>query len=69
MHEYQRRINKSLKLGIISRGTVAHANVVHDSWCGIYKGKYCNCNPQITIECGGTVMEIGEDGLAREVEL
>jgi hypothetical protein len=22
-------------------------DVCHDDWCGIYRGRYCNCNPEI----------------------
>lgn len=32
----------------LERGRVYHAVMHHDAWCGIYKGKACNCNPIIT---------------------
>lgn len=28
-----------------AKGGVAMINVKHDSWCGIFKRKPCNCNP------------------------
>lgn len=28
---------------------VQHVNVYHDDWCDIYKGKPCNCNPEIKV--------------------
>jgi len=65
-HEYRRRLNKSRKLGLITKGQAAYANVSHDSWCAIYQGRYCNCSPRITIECAGTIMTIGADGLLKE---
>jgi hypothetical protein len=30
-------------------GTVHQATVAHDNWCGIWAGRVCNCNPQITL--------------------
>ena len=30
-------------------GTVSHAVVKHDDWCDIFKGKPCNCNPDLEI--------------------
>lgn len=30
-------------------GTVSHAVVLHDDWCLIFKGKSCNCNPDVEI--------------------
>jgi hypothetical protein len=26
-----------------------HVDVLHDEWCGIFKGKDCNCNPEIQL--------------------
>ena len=33
------------------RGGVHHVNCLHDEWCDIYRGRPCNCNPEI--EYGG----------------
>lgn len=30
-----------------TRGMVNHVNIYHDEWCGIFKGKVCNCNPRV----------------------
>jgi hypothetical protein len=24
-------------------------DIYHDHWCGINKGRYCNCNPDIKV--------------------
>ena len=29
---------------------VSVAHIAHDSWCGIFDNKECNCDPEITIE-------------------
>ena len=31
-------------------GTVHHADVYHDGWCGVFKGKACNCDPDIHVK-------------------
>lgn len=31
------------------KGGVMHIDVKHDSWCAIYVGKNCNCNPEVKI--------------------
>ncbi|MER2520225.1 MAG: hypothetical protein ABTQ34_06000 [Bdellovibrionales bacterium] len=28
---------------------IMHVVVFHDNWCGVYKNKPCNCNPDIKI--------------------
>jgi hypothetical protein len=38
-------------------GTVHEMRVMHDSWCGIFVGRVCNCNPVtelVEITGGGT---------------
>jgi len=40
-----------LKKLYIKPGTIGTANILHDSWCAIYKseGAPCNCDPDIEI--------------------
>ena len=28
-------------------GYVYHVNIYHDGWCDIYKGRVCNCSPDV----------------------
>jgi hypothetical protein len=28
---------------------VRHVSISHDSWCGIYKGRPCNCNVEVKL--------------------
>ncbi len=28
-------------------GTCCHLTTLHDDWCAIYEGGYCDCNPEI----------------------
>ena len=32
---------------------VSDVEVAHDDWCRIYKGKYCNCDPEIRVRRRG----------------
>jgi hypothetical protein len=29
---------------------VSSIRVAHDDWCGIYQGKRCNCDPEVSLE-------------------
>ena len=62
MNEYIKRIEKALKNGLIDKGTVAHAVIAHDLGCGVYSGKDCDCDPDITIETKQWTFAIQRDG-------
>jgi hypothetical protein len=47
------------------RGRVFHAVCEHDGWCGIYRGRSCNCIPSITMveaDGEGDVLVVDEQG-------
>jgi hypothetical protein len=67
VHEYLRRLGLAQKKGILDAGTVAHANVMHDDTCGIYRDRECNCDPDITIETDKGKVSVGRDGTVRAV--
>lgn len=31
-------------------GKVTEVEIVHDDWCGIHAGGYCNCNPEVKVD-------------------
>ena len=62
MHEYRKRLNAALRKGIVDKGSVAHASIFHDDWCGIYSGGECNCNPEILIRTNQGVVAVMVDG-------
>jgi hypothetical protein len=35
--------------GKIPRVGLSEIDVLHDEWCGIYTGGYCNCHPEIQV--------------------
>ena len=67
MHNYKKRLNTALDLGIIDAGTVNHAFICHDSWCGVYSGHECNCNPDITIQTPTGRMKVNSDGTVQSI--
>lgn len=32
-----------------SKPGIKHIDITHDDWCAIFKGKYCNCNPDVKV--------------------
>ena len=48
---YVRKLHYLLKVGALPREIGLHAvDVAHDNWCGIFEGKRCNCDPEITLK-------------------
>jgi len=45
-HHYLVLIESLVKQGIMpgEKGAVTHTYIYHDDCCGIYDGKYCDCN-------------------------
>lgn len=48
-HSYQRPLIEFAQRLHPEPGTVTRISVCHDTWCAIYKGGYCNCNPEIRV--------------------
>lgn len=63
MDEYMKRINKALANGVLDTGSLVHAFIAHDANCGIYKGKECHCDPEITIETDKGKLRVTSDGI------
>jgi hypothetical protein len=51
---YKIKLIQALISGQISNqpGTVNLIQVLHDDWCGIFRGKSCNCSPVIKVKPG-----------------
>lgn len=47
-HNYMKKIIQLKADGKIELD-VANVYVSHDTWCAVYKGGYCNCNPDIKV--------------------
>lgn len=46
-HNYFRKVKDLVEQGLPA-GEVTHVTVLHDDWCGIFRGEACNCNPVLT---------------------
>ena len=48
-HNYYRKLIKLVEEGKLPPGYVGEVDVYHDDWCRIYRGGYCNCDPEIKL--------------------
>jgi hypothetical protein len=53
----------------VLRGKLTHAVIEHDSWCGIYRGRACDCVPDISLhpDGGGNAIVVDVEGRTRKV--
>jgi hypothetical protein len=69
MHEYVKRINAAVLLGVMDPGSVSQVTVAHDTKgrkrCGSYRGRDCDCDPEITISTAAGRFSIQADGSAK----
>ena len=50
-HNYVVKIREMEINGQIPRTKgVYHLHIYHDNWCGIYKNKLCDCDPELKFE-------------------
>jgi hypothetical protein len=48
---YITKLHYLWRLGVIPREAGVHmVDVYHDTWCSIYKGKRCNCDPDVKLK-------------------
>jgi hypothetical protein len=50
---HPREHNYHAKVMALTKGLqpgVSSIRVAHDDWCGIYKRKRCNCDPEVSLE-------------------
>jgi len=48
-HNYYKKLMKLVAQGQVPRGRLADVDIYHDSWCRIYGGGYCNCDPEVKL--------------------
>jgi len=50
-HNYVRKLHDLWQTGALPREAGLHlVDVYHDTWCGIYQGQRCNCDPDIRLK-------------------
>ena len=48
-HNYYKKLMKLVAQGRVPRGRLSDVDIYHDSWCRIYRGGYCNCDPEVKL--------------------
>ena len=50
-HNYYRKVMELVERGEVQLcpGQVREVDIYHDDWCGIYRGDYCDCDPEIEV--------------------
>ena len=63
-HEYERRLQKCYRLGLIDRGCIAKAEVDHEMECGVFtESGFCDCDPVVWIAAtGGAYFKVSRGG-------
>lgn len=48
-HAYMRKLKRMFERGLIKvmPETLNDIVIMHDEWCHIFKGKICNCDPDV----------------------
>ena len=48
---YIRKLHYLFRIGALPRDVRAHQiSVYHDSWCGVFQGKRCDCDPKVRLK-------------------
>ena len=48
-HNYYDKVMKLFREGKVPRGRLTEVDIYHDAWCGINRGGYCNCDPELKL--------------------
>jgi hypothetical protein len=48
-HNYYKKVLDLYRRGKIPAGCLGLVDIYHDDWCGIYRGHYCNCDPDVEL--------------------
>ena len=54
-HNYYDKLMKLIDENNLTKGELHQVNIDHDDWCKIYKGGYCNCDPDVCLLKNGVV--------------
>ena len=49
-HNFMKRVEHLQAIGKIQPASLSDLDIRHDDWCKIFKGGYCNCNPDIHVK-------------------
>jgi hypothetical protein len=46
-HNYNLKLLRLHAEGKVPTGGLWHADIRHDDWCAVFRGQYCDCDPDI----------------------
>jgi hypothetical protein len=47
LHNYYEKLLRFIEQNQVPRERVTEIDIWHDLWCRIYRGGYCNCDPEV----------------------
>jgi hypothetical protein len=48
-HNYYKKLMALYAAEKLPRRGLSEVDILHDDWCAIYTGGYCNCQPEIRV--------------------
>ena len=48
-HNYFEKLLRFIETHRLTPAQITEIDVWHDDWCRVYRGGYCNCNPEIKL--------------------
>ena len=48
-HNYFPKVMELIERGEVPPARVSEVDIYHDDWCRIYRGGYCNCDPEVKL--------------------
>ena len=49
-HNYFQKLQVLIAAGVTGKvGVLSQTRIYHDDWCAIFRGGYCNCDPDIEV--------------------
>lgn len=48
-HNYYKKLLQLYDQGTLGKPGLTEIDICHDDWCAIYRGGYCNCNPEVRV--------------------
>jgi hypothetical protein len=66
-HNYYSKLLALYQRGGIPAASLTEVDIFHDDWCAVYKGGYCNCDPDVRLR-PEPAANGGDDRRSPEVE-
>jgi hypothetical protein len=48
-HNYYEKVMRLYRESKVLPGRIRDVDIYHDKWCRIYRGGYCNCDPEVKL--------------------